>query len=46
MSVSQLSKFAAALASLLILLSALATAQDLQIGSSNTAFADALATRL
>ncbi|MFY9843349.1 MAG: peptide-N4-asparagine amidase, partial [Terriglobales bacterium] len=40
MSVSQLSKFAAALASLLILLSALATAQDLQIGSSNTAFAD------
>ena len=40
MPVSQLSKFAAALASSLILLSALAIAQDLQIGSSNTAVAD------
>jgi hypothetical protein len=36
----QPSKFAATLAALLILLSALATAQNLKIGSGNTAFAD------
>jgi hypothetical protein len=37
---SPVSKFAATLFSLLVLLSAIAAAQDLKIGSANTAFAD------
>jgi hypothetical protein len=40
MPTSQLSKFAATLISLLVLFSAIAAAQDLKIGSGNTAFAD------
>ena len=40
MTTSPVSKFAATLFSLLVLLSAIAAAQDLQIGSANTAFAD------
>ena len=40
MTTSPVSKFAATLFSLLALISAIAAAQDLQIGSANTAFAD------
>ena len=40
MTTSPVSKFAATLFSLLALISAIAAAQDLQIGSGNTAFAD------
>jgi hypothetical protein len=40
MPTSQLSKFAATFISLLVLLSTMAIAQDLKIGSGNTAFAD------
>ena len=40
MTTSPVSKFAATLFSLLVLVSAIAAAQDLQIGSANTAFAD------
>ncbi|MGA2425448.1 MAG: peptide-N4-asparagine amidase [Terriglobales bacterium] len=40
MPASQLSKFAALFASLLIMLSAIAVAQHLKVGSGNTAFAD------
>ena len=40
MSTSQLSKFATTLIALIVLLSAICTAQHLKIGSGNTAFAD------